>query len=100
MHTRTSAFDICVVGEKEKGGGTEGEKIRKSEQEEHLVLYTAHITAYSFRDSLGWLVFMIFGFFNSNPNFYINCQTFQLQCFRAHLHTTLGILLMYNNQVS
>ena len=31
MHTRTSAFDICVVGEKEKGGGgggggKEGEK--------------------------------------------------------------------------
>ena len=32
MHTRTSAFDICVVGEKEKGGGEErrGKKTRKS----------------------------------------------------------------------
>ena len=35
---------------------------------------------YSFRDSLGRLVFMIFGFFNSNPNFFtsiiIKCQRF------------------------
>ena len=59
----------------------------------------------SFRNSLSWLVFMIFGLFNSNPNFshqyFINCQRFNYSAvvfFRAH-HTTLGILLKYNNQV-
>ena len=117
MHTRTSAFDICVVGEKEKvgrkrggrkeggGGGGQGGKRKKkgggrgergggggkegggegeerrgtrqgrvSKKEECLVLYTAHlkcVTAYSFKDSLGWLVFRIFGFVNFNQNFYI-----------------------------
>ena len=53
-----------------------------------------------FRNSLSWLVFMIFGLFNSNQNFlhqyFINCQRFNYSAvvfFRAHLHTTLGILL-------
>ena len=61
----------------------------------------------SFMNSLSWLVFMIFGLFNSNPNFsyqyFINCQRFDYSAvvfFRAHLHTTVGILLKYNNQVS
>ena len=38
---------------------------------------------YSFRDSLGWLVFMVFSFFNSNPNLGINYHQlpiFWLQC--------------------
>ena len=44
---------------------------------------------YSFRDSLGWLVFMIFGFFNSNPNQLssnANISTCAVVFFRAH-HT-------------
>ena len=44
-----------------------------------------YLIYYSFSDSLGWLVFMIFGFFNSNPNFNINnyhqLPMFQQQCY-------------------
>ena len=55
---------------------------------------------YSFRESLGWLVVMIFGFFNSYLNYYKHFDYSAVVFFRAHLHTTLGILLKYNNQVN
>ena len=50
------------------------------------------------------IFFKIFWFLQCQPEFLnINCQHFDYSAvvfFRAHLHTTLGILLKYNNQVS
>ena len=73
----------------------------KMEREGPLDLVTCLDVRYSFTDSLGWLVFMILGFFNFNPSLYhqlsvIDCQRFDygIIVFKGtSTYTMLGILL-------